>query len=318
MRISSAANNRSGNIALADLRAFLDVADASGFRRASRGLGSRQSALSRRVRALEEALGASLFERTRDGVRLTYAGNRFLREVRVILSRLESAVRTTRAAGAATEGCIRIGTVASVSGGYLNQLLREWRAARPGVALEIEAALPEENIARIVAKLIDVAIVTGSRFSRDYDSERLWCEDVFAALPDQHSLARYDRIQLSALASERFLVTRHPPGPEIHDWIINRLSELGSRPLIQEQAVGRDTLLSLVGLGFGVTLASSAETMISYPNVSFVRLTGECLPFSFVWLATNDNPALRRFLSDARLLSGRWSAAPSRTPDRSP
>lgn len=311
MNPTSGSNSSTEKIALADLRAFLDVADAAGFRRASRGNGSRQSALSRRVRALEERLGASLFERTRDGVRLTYAGSRFLREVRVILSRLESAIRTTQAAGAATEGCIRIGTVASISGGYLSQLLREWRAARPEVALEIESALPEENIARIIAKQIDVAIVTGSRFSPDYDSERFWCEDIFAALPDQHSLARYGRIQLSALASERFLVTRHPPGPEIHDWITTRLSDLGSRPLIQEQAVGRDTLLSLVGLGFGVTLASSAETTISYPNVSFVQLDGECLPFSFVWLATNDNPALRRFLSDARTLSGLSSASPS-------
>jgi DNA-binding transcriptional LysR family regulator len=306
------------DISLADLRAFLDVADATGFRRASRGLGSRQSALSRRVRALEETLGASLFERTRDGVRLTYAGARFLREVRALFSRLELAVRATRAAGSATQGCIRIGTVVSVSGGYLSALLRDWHDTHPNVILEFEAALPEENIARIVAKQLDVAIVTGSRTSPDYESTTLWHEDVFAALADQHPLARHDLIELSALASERFLVTRYPPGPEIYDWIISRMSGLGIRPLVEEQTVGRDTLLSLVGLGFGVTLASSAETTISYPNVSFVKVDGEHLPFSFVWLATNDNPALRRFLSDARVLSVHWPASLLRTPDPSP
>lgn len=303
---------------IADLWAFLDVADSSGFRRASRAQGLHQSVLSRRVRDLEETLGASLFERNRDGVRLTYAGDRFLGEVRTIVSRLDSAVRATRAAGAASQGCIRIGTVASVAGGYLSQLLREWRAAHPGVALEIEAALPEENIARIIAKQIDLAIVTGSRCSPDYESATLWFEDLFVALADQHPLARNDRIKIAALEPERFLVTRHPPGPEIYDWIISRLSGLGRRPIVDEQAVGRDTLLSLVGLGFGVTLASSAETTISYPNVSFVKLDGERLPFSFVWLATNDNPALRRFLSDARVLSGQWHASPSQTLDPSP
>lgn len=252
-----------------------------------------------------------MFQRTRDGVELTYAGKSFLREVRTVLSGLESAVRVVRAAGTAAEGCIRIGTVASVSGGFLGQLLREWRVVHPDVTVEIEAALPQENIARISTKQLDVAIVTGSRSSPDYDSETLWFESVYAALAGQHLLAQSESIELSALNGERFLVTRHPPGPEIYDWIISRLSGLGARPIVEEQSVGRDTLISLVGLGFGVTLASSAETAIQYPNVSFVRLAGEQLPFSFIWSATNDNPALRRFLSDARLLAGRWPAVPS-------
>lgn len=170
----------------------------------------------------------------------------------------------------------------------------------------------------MVAKQLDVAIIIGSRTSPDYESETLWFENVFVALAVQHPLSNHECIRLTALASERFLVTRHPPGPEIYDGIISRLSGNGSRPIVEEHAVGRDTLLSLVGLGFGVTLASSAETTISYPNVSFVQLEGERLPFSFVWLASNDNPALRRFLSDARLLSDRWPVALLRTPDPSP
>lgn len=126
-------------------------------------------------------------------------------------------------------------------------------------------------------------------------------------------------IDLAALEAERFLVTRHPPGPEIYNWIISQLSGLGFRPIIEEEEdVGRDTLLSLVGLGFGVTLASTPETTIRYPNVSFVMVSGEQLPFSFIWSAQNDNPALRRFLSDARALTGRWPVWPLQTPDPSP
>ena len=305
MNLPAALSSDLRNIAFNDLRAFVVVASSAGFRRASRDTGSKQSVLSRRVRSLEEFLGASLFQRTRDGVELTHAGKRFLREVRIAFSAVESGVRVVRAAGAAAEGCIRVGTVGSVSGGFLGQLLGEWRVLHPDVALEIEAALPQENVARIIAKQLDVAIVTGSRSSTDYESQTLWFEDVYAAVAGQHPLARHERIDLPALTSERFLVTRDPPGPKIYDWIISRLSGLGSRPIVEEQAIGRDTLLSLVGLGFGVTLASSAETAISYPNVSFVKLIGERLPFSFVWLATNDNPALRRFLSDARMLSSR-------------
>lgn len=303
---------------LNDLRAFLAVAEAAGFRRASRTIGVKQSVLSRRIRNVEDVLGASLFERTFDGVRLTYAGLRFLSDVRTIFAHLDSAVRRVKSAGYAADGRICIGTVASISGGFLSELLREWRVAHRDVVIEIEAALPQENLARIVARQIDLAIVTGSPSSAEYDIETLWFEDVFAVLPNHHPLAQSAVLRLDELQFDRFLVTRHPPGPEIHDWIITRLSGLGSSPLVEEQAVGRDTLLSMVGLGFGVTLASSAETAINYPNVSFVQVRGEQLPFSLVWSPTNDNPALRRFLSDARLLSRRWAAAPSQMPDRSP
>lgn len=200
----------------------------------------------------------------------------------------------------------------------MSELLRIWRSAHIDVVIEIEAALPQENLARIVARQIDLAIVTGAPSSADYDIDTLWFEDVFAALPSDHPLARNAVIELMELQYERFVVTRHPPGPEIYDWIITQLSGLGSSPMVDEQSVGRDTLLSMVGLGFGVTLASSAETAIHYPNVSFVQVRGEKLPFSLAWSPANDNPALRRFLSDARALSRRWHGGPLLTPDRNP
>lgn len=278
----------------------------------------KQSVLSRRIGNLEDMLGASLLERTQAGVRLTHAGSRFLREIRPIFIRLDSAIRTVRAAGTASEGCIRIGTVAAISGGFLSQLLREWHAARGKVGIEIEAGLAQENIARVVNRQLDLAIVTGAPPSPEYETETLWFEDVFAALQSEHALAGRESIALEELQAQRFLVMRYPPGPDVYDWIIRRLSDLSSTPLVDEQSVGRETLLSLVGLGFGVTFASSAETAIRYPNVSFVQVRGEQLPFSFIWSPANDNPALRRFLSEARMLSRQWLAALSRTPDPSP
>lgn len=219
-------------------RAFVSVAESAGFRRASRNTGVKQSVLSRRISSLEDTLGASLFERTREGVRLTYAGSRLLREVRPIFARLESAIRAVRSAGAVTEGCIRIGTVAAISGGFLGELFRCWRGTHGTVAIEIEAGLAQENIARVVVRQLDLAIVTGAPSSPEYETETLWSEDIFAALPSDHALAGRESVELEDLKSQRFLVMRYPPGPDVYDWIIRRLSNLGSSPLIDEQSVG--------------------------------------------------------------------------------
>ena len=80
--------------------------------------------------------------------------------------------------------------------------------------------------------------------------------------------------------------------------------------------------MALVGLGFGVSLVADHWRGVSYPNVTFVPVghEDETVPFSITWRPENDNPALRRFLSLARIEARRSGAlsAPSQTPDPSP
>jgi hypothetical protein len=60
--------------------------------------------------------------------------------------------------------------------------------------------------------------------------------------------------------------------------------------------------MHLVGIGQGVSITSEATVASSFPNVVFRSISGgdETVQFSAVWLAENDNPALRRLLSLAR------------------
>ena len=82
------------------------VGEYLSFRRVATVLGVRQSAVSRRVRELEDELGVSLFERHHAGVRITNAGVRFLQEARAALLQLDQAVKTATAAGSGTIGRI--------------------------------------------------------------------------------------------------------------------------------------------------------------------------------------------------------------------
>lgn len=305
---------------LRDLRYFVAVAEASGVRRAAVNLGVRQSIVSRRVRDLEDDLGVSLFERHRAGVRLTYAGTRFLGDLRSILARLDAAVRSVAAAGTAGEGRLKIGVVASFSTSFLNRLLRQFMAAHPNVDLDIAEGFPGEHIGSIQSRTLDVAFVTGNPTVPGCDVETLWSDPILAALPSDHPLTASRALDLQNAATERFVVSHSAPGPEIHDFIVKRLSDLGHSPRVDAFEVGREGLMSMVGLNFGITLVSGAEAGVSYPGVRMVPLLGETLPFSAVWSPDNDNPALRRFLSAARVLAGKSRANGEllRTPGRSP
>lgn len=84
------------NFDFADLEAFLVVAETGSFVAAADHLGLSQSALSRRIRKLEEALGAALFERTTRSVRMTLAAKRLRMRARAMLDDARETQRELR------------------------------------------------------------------------------------------------------------------------------------------------------------------------------------------------------------------------------
>jgi DNA-binding transcriptional LysR family regulator len=300
---------------LKDLQAFTHVADLRGFRRAAEFLGIEQSAISRRVRRLEDQVGVSLFERGRGRVNLTCAGERLRNDLWRVFADLEIAIAQARAAGEGRTGIVRLGVGASLFGGHLRRLLTIWRMDHPDVALEIIEASPATHVAYVANQHIDVAIVAGSDWTGGCEVEVLWKEQVCVVLPSGRVSEFTTPVPIADLARHAIIVSRHGFGPQIRDWVLRRFSNLSSSPKVEFVDASRGVLFSMVGLGLGLTFATSAEAEVEYPNVAFLPVEGECLPYSALWLAENDNPALRRFLSLARLQLKNGSAAPSRTPD---
>ena len=303
-----------------DVDVVLAVAEAGSLRAAARMLDLEPSAVSRRLRAFEDRLGTSLFERSRSGVRLTNAGHFFRDEARSAIARLDDAVRSAGEAGRGTAGALSVGLIGSLSSRFLSQLLQRFRAAHSRIVLTMSEGNQRDHLAAIADRSIDVAFVLGVPQSVPCDAERLWTESIVAALSSNDARAAQVRLPVQALAADHFIVSAEPPGPDVHDYIIRALSTPSRRLSISRHRVGREALMMLVGLGFGTSLACGSEMRISYPNVTFVPLDGQEVSFSAVWSPQNDNPALRRFLSWARRLSREEERAASaaRTPDPSP
>jgi len=292
-------------VKLISISQALVVAEHLSFSRAARILGVRQSAVSRRVQELEDKLGVSLFEREVGGVRLTEAGRRFLERSRSALAEIDYAVKAAASAGRGAEGSLRIGVVSSLSAGFVRELLDAYRDSHRAIAMDFVEGSASEHIAWITERQLDIAFVTGTPQASHCDALALWKARVFVALPQRHVLAEESEIRWDALKDEHFIVSRGAPGPEIHDYIVHRLAELGRSPSVERYRVDRETLMVLVGLNFGVSLISEAGTGARYPDVVFrpIATSADILPYSAVWLPGNDNPALRRLLSLARSLS---------------
>lgn len=128
---------------------------------------------------------------------------------------------------------------------------------------------------------------------------------MFVVLPETHALAKKDEVSWHEIVHEKFIVMDSAPGQEIHDYLVKHVGNLGQHPRIESQFVGRDSLLTMVGLGAGLTVTSEATTATQIPGICYRPIVGEILPFNGVWSPKNDNPALRRFISIAKVHSKR-------------
>ncbi|WP_371811465.1 LysR substrate-binding domain-containing protein [Stappia sp. 28M-7] len=289
-------------IKLQHLRYFVAAAEHGSFRKAGRALDIEESAISRRIRDMEDELGASLFQRHAGGVRLTLAGQRFLKPARTALRHIDAGASEVAAVGRSEEGHVRVGVFSSLASGFLFDLLRRFGKLHPNVRVDPIEGNPAEHVAAVRTLNLDVAFITGTKTWDGCETEHLWYERVFVVLPDDHPLANKVELGWPDLVSERFIVSDVAPGQEIHDYLVAHLADLGSHPEIHPQQVGRDNILSLVAVGRGLTLTSEATTVAQFPGIAYRQLAGEVLPFSMVWSARNDNPACRRLLSLARTL----------------
>ena len=304
----TSATHPSSKVALQYLRYVLVAAEKRSFRQAAIDLGVWESTISRGIRDLEDEIGVALFIRHPGGVRLTNAGDRFLNHARMAVGRIEYALKDAGAAGRGEVGGVRIGIFSSLSSGFLADLLQTYQAENPSVHLYFVEGSPAEHVAAVQHHRMDVAFLTGEPVAYGCEAARFWEERVFVVLPENHSLAEHKEIGWNDLHDEHFIVSEVDPGPEIHDYLMKHLAELGHHPAVERCGVGRDNLMKLVTLHHGLMLTSEATTAAAFPGVVYRPIRGERLPFSAVWSLRNDNPAFRRLLSMARILSKRAAA----------
>jgi len=287
------------------LRYALVAAELGSFRRVGEVLGVHQSTVCRRVRILEDRLGATLFVRTRSGVRLTVSGERFLKEAAIAADHFDRAAKAISSPSRASRGELRVGLFTSLAAGYLGPLLERFGALHPLVEVELEEARNQAIIVGVINGRLDVAFVAGEPTLTGCTTLRLWTERVYLALPQDHRLAGHEVVRWDEVRLDRFIVSTIGPGPEIHEYLMKRLSDVGFRPNIKSHRVARDNLISMVGKGFGLTVTTEATLGTRFPGVVLRPFDGESeiIPFSAVWNPRNANSVLNRFLNFARAAS---------------
>ena len=193
------------------------------FTRAAQILHIAQPPLSRQIQQLEDELGVTLIERGSRPLRLTDAGRLLFEQAVQLLERVEEMKAITQRLNEAERPRFRIGFVSSTLYGRLPELIRRYRAVRPGVELTLLELTTFEQIAALKEGCIDVGY--GRIPFDDPAIERILLrnEKLSTALPSGRSLlARARPLRLDDLAAEPLVV--YPKSPSRFTAVCRRQS----------------------------------------------------------------------------------------------
>jgi DNA-binding transcriptional LysR family regulator len=260
---------------LRQLQYFTAVAEELSFSRAAVKLHVAQPSLSTQIKALEEEIGARLFERDKRHVSLTPAGRRFEKRAAMVLSLAESAKREASSTERGQLGTIDLGyTALSMFSTMLPHAIRRFQQQQPNVVVTLRELTSLEQLHELgertldvgVLRKVDVAPPKGIRIVEWYRTP------LVAAMPKDHPRARAASLSLSDLKDEPFIMYPRGAGTGIYWQVMELCTTAGFRPRVVREVLESSTIIGLVAAGVGISIVPADMNCIRFAGVVYRRI----------------------------------------------
>nr|WP_217276957.1 HTH-type transcriptional regulator HdfR [Photorhabdus heterorhabditis] len=256
------------------LKTFLEVSKTRHFGRAAESLYLTQSAVSFRIRQLENQLGANLFTRHRNNIRLTAAGERLVPYAESLMNTWQLAKKEITHASQHTE--LTIGATASLWEAYLTPWLQDFYKKHQGLRLESRVSTRQSLIKQLHSRELDLLITTEPPKMDEFQSLLL------------------GNIRLKLLTTEenlKYQVKNYIKlewGADFHHQE-QQILKSEQLPIITTTSahIARQLLDSVRGAAFlPLHWQNEYSELVSYPNTELIER-----PLYAIWLQKNDQQA---------------------------
>jgi DNA-binding transcriptional LysR family regulator len=168
---------------IAAARTFLEIVKTGSFVRAAENLHVTQTAVSARVRVLEQQLDRQLFVRNKAGARLTPAGSQFLRYATTLVQVWERA-RHQVAMPVGRENVVTVGGEHNLWDPLLADWLVWMRGAASDVAVRVHIDVPDRLVDQVQEGVLDLAVIYAPPHRTGIVTELLFEESLVAVTTD--------------------------------------------------------------------------------------------------------------------------------------
>ena len=236
---------------LAQLEAFVLVAQHHSFSRAADALFLTQPSVTARIQSLERELDTKLFERSGRGVSLTDSGQAFLGHAKRALAAVQEGADALDAVRGGDLGNIRIGASASIATYVLPGLIKTFRTDRPRVHISVRTGTSEEVLDALLANEVHLALcrLTSHEAVR---SLHLYNDELVLVTAPTHPLAGTPAVSLRDAGGEAFLFFE--PSSSYHRLTSEMFARAGVVPASTMELDSIETTKHMVEEGLGVAI----------------------------------------------------------------
>ena len=250
---------------LRDLKYIISVAETRHFGKAAARCFVSQPTLSGQIKKLEQELGVTIFERTRRSVALTPVGAEIVDHARRMMEQADAIEQLARAHHDPLSGPLRIGAIPTLSPYLIPLLVVPLKNRYPQLKLVLNEEITEALLERLRNHEIDAALIATPVDEADLETIPLFDEPFWLAFPLKHPVYSKDEISHEDLEQLDLLLLSdgHCLAQQVMD-----VCGLADRPQKGEmgdlKASSLETVLQLVGAGFGCTLVPALATRGSW------------------------------------------------------
>jgi LysR family hydrogen peroxide-inducible transcriptional activator len=240
---------------LRDLKYVIAVAETRHFGKAAERCFVTQPTLSGQIRKLEDQLGVMLFERTNRTVNITPAGEAILVHARRLVEQANAIEQLARAHQDPLAGPLRLGAIPTLSPYLMPLILVPLKRTHPQMHLVLSEEITHSLLQRLGEHSIDAALLATSVDDPELQTIPLFLEPFWLAHPRDHLLYTKDEITRTDLAELDLLTLAdgHCLAQQVLE-VCARDERAPRGELADLRAASLETLLQLVGAGYGCTL----------------------------------------------------------------
>ena len=238
---------------LRQLDMFRAVAENASFTVAGQSLQVAQSAISRKIRLLEEELGERLFKRVNKRIFLTAAGDVMLRHTARIFQEIRNATLEVSDLAGMKQGSLRIGSGMTACMYLLPPVIEDFQSRFPQINIRVITGTAETLVPQIRDGRIDLGVLTLPVMSPDLEVIPFAKEEmVLVASPRNRKLARRRTIRAAELGQYPMIVFSQ--GTATRFLVDQYFERIDVTPSIAMESESVATIKPLVRINLGVSL----------------------------------------------------------------
>ncbi|KAF1339555.1 LysR family transcriptional regulator [Bacillus subtilis] len=234
------------------LEYFQTLARMQHVTKAAKSLSITQPALSRSIARLENHLGVPLFDRQGRSISLNQYGHIFLRRVQAMMKEYTEGKEEIQALLKPDQGVVSLGFLHTLGTTLVPDLIGSFQQEYPNIAFQLKQNHSYWLLERLKSGDLDLCLLASIKPEDPIQWIKLWSEELFVFVPNDHPLASRESITLNEISGERFILLKK--GYALRMTVDELFEKANIQPNIMFEGEEAATAAGFVAAGLGISI----------------------------------------------------------------